>query len=235
MNLTAPSSAFATPQRQRERDILASVRGIFAEKGFDGASMQDIARATGMSAGNFYRYFPSKAALIEALIAAHMSEVDAQFAVVVAAPQPMVALRAALRARIASEGLACDDAPIWAEINAAALRKPEIAALVDRVEHDVARYLTQAMALSLGIDPDKSAAQFEAQARLLVLLVKGHAMQQRTHGSVMPSLTALVQRMVDGILDEIEATVLPHGHTSGAGGPAVPTSDRPLEKTEVQA
>ena len=43
---------------QRTLDILALVRVAFAEKGFDGASMQDLARAAGMSVGNFYRYFP---------------------------------------------------------------------------------------------------------------------------------------------------------------------------------
>ena len=42
----------------RSTGILEAARRAFAEKGFDGASMQDIARAAGMSAGNFYRYFP---------------------------------------------------------------------------------------------------------------------------------------------------------------------------------
>ena len=50
----------------RSTEILASVRQTFVEKGFDGASMQDLARAAGMSVGNFYRYFPSKAAIIQA-------------------------------------------------------------------------------------------------------------------------------------------------------------------------
>ena len=40
---------------QRIAEIIVSVRTAFAEKGFDGASMQDLARAAGMSVGNFYR------------------------------------------------------------------------------------------------------------------------------------------------------------------------------------
>ena len=46
------------PADQRSVEILALVRQAFVEKGFDGASMQDLARSAGMSVGNFYRYFP---------------------------------------------------------------------------------------------------------------------------------------------------------------------------------
>ena len=56
------------PHDHRSAEILASVRSAFAAKGFDGASMQDLARAAGMSVGNFYRYFPSKAAIVEDLV-----------------------------------------------------------------------------------------------------------------------------------------------------------------------
>ncbi len=206
MNVTTPVTPLhPAPVRDREREIIASVRGIFAEKGFDGASMQDLARAAGMSAGNFYRYFPSKAALIEAIIRAHLSEVEGQFAAVVAAPYPIAALRHALKQRIQAESLGCDDAAIWAEITAAALRKPDIAQVVHRVEDEIAQYLTRAMTLSLGLPPDADLTPFDAAARLLVLLVKGHAMQGRTRGQVMPALTALVQRSVDDILNDIEA------------------------------
>lgn len=205
MNVTIPVPPLhPAPVREREREIVASVRGIFAEKGFDGASMQDLARAAGMSAGNFYRYFPSKAALIEAMIRAHLSEVEGQFAVVVAAPHPISALRNALKMRIQAESLGCEDAAIWAEITAAALRKPDIAQVVHRVEDEIAQYLTGAMTLSLGLPPDADRTRFEAAARLLVLLVKGHAMQGRTRGRVMPALTALVLRTVDDILNAIE-------------------------------
>ena len=53
--MTAPIA----PADLRSAMILASVRRAFTEKGFDGASMQDLAREAGMSVGHFYRYFPS--------------------------------------------------------------------------------------------------------------------------------------------------------------------------------
>lgn len=51
----------------RTASILEAAEKVFAEKGFAGATMADVAREAGISAGAIYRYFPSKEALIEAL------------------------------------------------------------------------------------------------------------------------------------------------------------------------
>ena len=85
---------------QRTADILSRVRIAFAENGFDGTSMQDLARAAGMSAGNFYRYFPSKAAIVEALIAHDLAGMDADFLTVLQSPSPLEALRALMQRRL---------------------------------------------------------------------------------------------------------------------------------------
>lgn len=47
--------------------IKSAAEKVFAERGFSGATMQEIAKVAGISAGAIYRYFPSKEALIEAL------------------------------------------------------------------------------------------------------------------------------------------------------------------------
>lgn len=193
----------ASPVRARETEILAAIRHVFAEKGFDGASMQDLARAAGMSVGNFYRYFPSKDAMVEAIIRRDLEEVEAQFALVVSAPQPLDVLRAALHARIHGESCDSDDAPMWAEMTAAGMRKPEIGALVARMEAEITAYLTQVFALATGLAPDEARARFDAHARLLVLLVKSNAMRPPVCGS--DALTSMILRQVDSVLDEIAA------------------------------
>ena len=53
-------------ERRRAR-ILAAARRCIIRHGFHGAGMAEICRACGMSAGNLYRYFPSKAAIIKAI------------------------------------------------------------------------------------------------------------------------------------------------------------------------
>lgn len=192
-----------TPSRLREQEILAAIRHVFAERGFDGASMQELARAAGMSVGNFYRYFPSKAAMVEAIIRRDLDEVEGQFAMVAQAPDPLQALRVALHARIRHELCDCADAPLWAEITAAALRKPEIAEVTQRMEAEITRYLTRAFALSTGLSEGEATARFSAHARLIVMLVKASAMQHDTPGS--EALTQLVLRHVDMLTDEIAA------------------------------
>jgi AcrR family transcriptional regulator len=84
----------------RTAEILALVRVAFAEKGFDGASMQDLARAAGMSVGNFYRYFPSKAAIVQGLIDQDLAEMEAEFLTVLQSPAPMEGLRGLMQARL---------------------------------------------------------------------------------------------------------------------------------------
>ena len=52
----------------KRRQILDGARKIFMAHGFDGASMNDIVRAAGVSKGTLYAYFSSKEGLFETLI-----------------------------------------------------------------------------------------------------------------------------------------------------------------------
>ena len=52
----------------KRRQILDGARRVFLADGFDGASMNDIARVAGVSKGTLYVYFESKESLFEALI-----------------------------------------------------------------------------------------------------------------------------------------------------------------------
>ena len=197
----------ATPPaaEQRSSEILASVRTAFAEKGFDGASMQDLARAAGMSVGNFYRYFPSKAAIVAALIAHDLAEMERDFAAVIAAPRPLEALRRLLHLRI-PEHQNCNDGKLWAEITAAAQRKPEIGEASCRMEAEILSYVTQVFAAETGLEPKASHEQFGAHAAFIIVLFKSSSMiapgNPRLHGH----LTELILRSIDQTLDEISAS-----------------------------
>ncbi|MGO9758920.1 MAG: TetR/AcrR family transcriptional regulator [Roseiarcus sp.] len=52
----------------KRRQIMEGARTVFLASGFDGASMNDVARAAGVSKGTLYVYFDSKERLFEALI-----------------------------------------------------------------------------------------------------------------------------------------------------------------------
>jgi TetR/AcrR family transcriptional regulator, cholesterol catabolism regulator len=61
-----PSSPGAAERRfdRRLADLLGHASRIFCEKGYEGASMRDLSRATGMSLAGLYHYFESKEELL---------------------------------------------------------------------------------------------------------------------------------------------------------------------------
>ena len=59
----------------KRRQIIEGARAVFLDQGFDAASMNDIARAAGVSKGTLYVYFRHKEELFEAIVE---EECDAQ-------------------------------------------------------------------------------------------------------------------------------------------------------------
>jgi len=61
---------FALPDEEsaKRRQIIAGARAVFLGHGFDAASMNDIARAAGVSKGTLYVYFKDKEQLFEAIV-----------------------------------------------------------------------------------------------------------------------------------------------------------------------
>jgi AcrR family transcriptional regulator len=64
----AETSAQDAPDSAKLRQILDGARRVFLADGFDGASMNEIAREAGVSKGTLYVYFDSKEALFVSLI-----------------------------------------------------------------------------------------------------------------------------------------------------------------------
>lgn len=65
MNKREPSAA---ARRDRREDILRSSLHLFADKGFHGTSMRDIAREANITEGLIYHYFAGKRDLFRAII-----------------------------------------------------------------------------------------------------------------------------------------------------------------------
>ncbi len=79
----------------RPEEILEAALAEFTQRGFEAARVEDIAKRAGISKGGVYLYFPSKIALLEALIEARVTPL-ARLAQTIAATgneDPMGALR----------------------------------------------------------------------------------------------------------------------------------------------
>ena len=58
----------ADEESAKRRQIIEGARAVFLAQGFDAASMNDIARAAGVSKGTLYVYFKHKEELFEAIV-----------------------------------------------------------------------------------------------------------------------------------------------------------------------
>ena len=56
-------------RRERTRDLTGAALGLFLERGIDGASIEQIAKAAGVGKATFYAYFAEKEELLATLLA----------------------------------------------------------------------------------------------------------------------------------------------------------------------
>ncbi len=192
---------------QKVSEILDSVRSVFVERGFDGASMQDLARGAKMSAGNFYRYFGSKAALVAAMVERDLETVRLEFKTIIASPNPRAALLETLERRLTGDHPSHQD-PLWSEIEATAARRPEIGALLHSMELEVVGYLIEVMGRIANTTNEDATRRFSSHAGLLLMLVRGASLQ--FCGNTSPAMnldpqktTKLALRMADVILSDV--------------------------------
>jgi AcrR family transcriptional regulator len=66
------------PAAERRAAILAAALEVFAERGYHGTSIEDIAQAAGVSKALIYEYFASKRDLHGLLLSQHVSELFAR-------------------------------------------------------------------------------------------------------------------------------------------------------------
>ncbi len=64
---SAPRRTWKRRSDARPRELKAAALALFAERGFGGTTMEEVARAAGVTVGTVYRYLPDKNGLLKAL------------------------------------------------------------------------------------------------------------------------------------------------------------------------
>ncbi|MCB8951506.1 MAG: TetR/AcrR family transcriptional regulator [Ardenticatenales bacterium] len=110
---------------QRSRDkILRAATSVFAEKGFEAASMDDIVQASGVSKGGIYWHFKSKDEMIAAVFRELFEqEIEQMAALVVAGGSASERLAHIMRASVADVQALDAELPFTLEIYAQAARQ----------------------------------------------------------------------------------------------------------------
>ena len=112
MASTAPAPRRRVPRAEREEQMVAAATRIFAERGFNAASMDEIAEASGITKPMLYAYFGSKEGLFLACVdrGSHVLRARVREAAL-GAPTPQQALYAGL---VAVMRFVEDNDELWA-------------------------------------------------------------------------------------------------------------------------
>lgn len=77
----------ADDYEEKKQAILNKAAALIARKGFDVATMMDVAKACGTSKSHLYHYFPSKEKLLFAIVQEHITDQCEELRRIVALPQ----------------------------------------------------------------------------------------------------------------------------------------------------
>ena len=135
MSPAQPPLPSRAPETDRRELIVAAAERAFVRHGFHAATMQQVADEAGMSAGNLYRYFPSKEALVEGICARDQRERAAAFEILAGRGDLLATLAAMLREHVLDKPR--EKAAMMVEIRAEAARNPRIAAMTRAIDADV--------------------------------------------------------------------------------------------------
>ncbi|MGX6447511.1 TetR/AcrR family transcriptional regulator [Patulibacter sp. S7RM1-6] len=97
--MPAPPKSPALRERYdaRQREVIETCARVFAERGYDGTSVDDLVRATGLARGGLYHYIGSKSQLLTRILEDLMAPLLDAAARIVDGPDAPVTAEARLR------------------------------------------------------------------------------------------------------------------------------------------
>ena len=191
---------------RRERIIEAAERA-FVRHGFHAATMQHVAEEAGMSAGNLYRYFPSKEAIVEALCALDQEGAGDAFAKLFASDSDIrKAAHDGLREHVL--GKPREKARMIVEIWAEAGRNARVAEMTRALDADVLGKLEQLIEAAKSAGVAAPAVNARVAARVFLTFVAGLFKRMATEPDFDRSAEAA---MAYGVLNALFAGAIAPG------------------------
>lgn len=181
----------------KRQEILRAAEVLFAEQGFHQTGMAAICDAVGMSPGSVYRYFESKADIIQAYIEEEQNETAELIEYLTNARDFKKALVEGLL-EVIEEVSDETYGRMALEIAAEGARDPKIGPILAEAERDVVDQLTQVIERAQGQGGINAAADSKSSARVIWMLIAG-----ATGSSLEPfpkrKLKTVLTRVVEGL------------------------------------
>ncbi len=200
---SSPQATDAPRATARRQQILNAAAQCFREHGFHGASIAQISKSAGMSAGHIYHYFENKEAIIAAIVAQDLESLLTLTTELRAACN----VRAALIER-AAEGVAEQLDPISAalklEIVAEAARNPRVAQIVREADATCRRELAATIrAIRHGAGHEDSPTAIGDMVEVLASLFEGLLLRTiRNPGLDRSRVAQRIQIAINDLLDQ---------------------------------
>jgi AcrR family transcriptional regulator len=160
-------------QRQADRrdEILSAAQRCFVRSGFHQTSMQEICAEAGMSAGNLYRYFPSKEAIIAGIAERDRAEVGQEFARVDLSQGLFAVLEGMAHHHFTIRSI--EQVKLCTEVMSEARRNPEIARISASFDADVRKWLTDLFNAAAAQGDISKEADIEGAVDMLMVIADG--------------------------------------------------------------
>ncbi|GLK85385.1 TetR/AcrR family transcriptional regulator [Ancylobacter defluvii] len=196
-----PQKPAARPRKaDPRRRVLDAAAACFTRAGFHATSMQEICAEAGMSPGGLYRYFPSKDAIILAIVEEERSARMKMLELLHGAPSFAAGLTAMGQALFSGEmPMVCAD--LGPEIAAEAARNPKLKVKFDEVDEEMGNAIRDALLagqkrgeIDPAIDPDIAMTLIDAIGD--GLLLRRRLQPDLPLAAMMPGFGDLIARML---------------------------------------
>lgn len=202
--IAAPLSFDRHSSAERRALIIDAFERCIVRAGFHRTTMQDVAGEAGMSAGNLYRYFASKEALVSGLAERDRERFTAEFEQCDAAGDLVEALKAVGRKHLVEEpsSRCIQFLEIWAE----ATRNPAVATVCREKEAQVREHIVNVFQAAQQAGQISSGVDLKALTLVIVALTDGFFMRRAVDESFDSNeafrlVTTVVDAALKGQLD----------------------------------
>ena len=155
----------------RRQQILDATRACVSAAGFYGASMAEIAKASGLSVGQIYRYFENKDAIIAAVVDQNLAQLRETFSSRREQADSWVQALTMLLPDALERSFSRDHTALALEMLAEGARNPNIAVILQT--SDARERRSNAAVLQQIRKPHWSQQEFEARIEVLRMLFNG--------------------------------------------------------------
>jgi len=152
--------------------ILRAARQCFVQHGFHATGMAEICSAAGMSAGNLYRYFQNKAAIVRAIADETRARIVPVYERLQTHQNPVEAIVQIILHSL-QEFCRGTDSRLWLEVLAEASRNDEMRELYISFDHEIRESLKKLLRRAVKGDGRTPGIDIEAASVWLIALLDG--------------------------------------------------------------